>query len=248
MDLPGKNAKQAMNLVYGRFGTVAKAAFAIGKKQNDDGTWDFEDPVYVLLNPSELRVKSSTSVKKEEGVANEATAASQNADGKLTPKGITEQTVEMKLIFNVVEAYNAKVEGGDLNALYTAAKSMITSAINKSFIDDAEDTLAKLVEDTDFTEFSLLNSEMCCYTPLLMAAHKQVPVIFYWGNIVYYGIITTFQTTFNYFSNQGAPLGAEVVLSLLSGVNDETEKVSTSTKALLGLIEEGGRWIRELPG
>ena len=65
---------------------------------------------------------------------------------------------------------------------------------------------------------------------------------------MYAGLITRFQTTFNYFSSQGAPLGAEVALSMVAGVDDEAEKVSMSTQALLGLVKEGGRWIRELPG
>ena len=73
-------------------------------------------------------------------------------------------------------------------------------------------------------------------------------MVCYWGNMVYSGIITKFQTEFNYFSNQGAPLGAEVSLSLLAGVNDTQEKLSVSTQKLLGLVKEGGKLIRQLPG
>ena len=101
---------------------------------------------------------------------------------------------------------------------------------------------------TDFTNLSLFNKDLCCYSPLLEASHKQVPVVFYWGNMIYSGVITKFQTTFNYVSNQGAPLGAEVALSMVAGVNDEQEKLSVSTQKLLGLVKEGGRLLRELPG
>lgn len=145
-----------MGLLGGRFGTVDKAAFLIGKSQKDDGTWDFEGPAEVLINPDKLRVMATTQVKKEEGVANDSTSAGQNVDGKITPKGITEEAVEMTLLFNVVEAYNAKTEG--------------------------------------------------------------------------------------------APLGAEVALSMVSGVDDEAEKLSVSTRKLLGLVKLGGKLIRELPG
>lgn len=239
---------QVKGMLGGRFGTLSKAAFAIGTSQNDDGTWEFKQTAEVFINPSELRVMASTQTKKEEGVANEATSNSQNADGKITPKGITEQTVEMKLIFNVVEAYEAKVKGGNAKALLTAATSMMSSlAGGANLLDATESTLNDLIMNTDFTGFSLLNPKMCCYTPLLLAAHKQVPVVFYWGNMIYAGLITRFQTTFNYFSNQGAPLGAEVALSMLSGVDDE-QKISMSSQKLLGLVKEGGRLLRELPG
>lgn len=237
-----------MGLLGGRFGTVDKAAFLIGKKQKDDGTWDFEEPVEVLINPNKLRVMSTTQVKKEEGVANDSTSSSQNVDGKITPKGITEESVEMTLLFNVVEAYNAKAEGAQFKALASAAKSLLGSAFNGNLADTAEDTLSELINKTDFTSLSILNPEICCYTPLLVAAHKQVPVVFYWGNLTYPGLITKFQTTFNYFSSQGAPLGAEVSLSMVSGVDDAAEKLSVSTQKLLGLVKLGGKLIRELPG
>lgn len=234
--------------VGGRFGTLSKAAFAIGTKQKPDGTWDFDQTAEVLINPSELRITASTQTRKEEGAANEATSKSQNADGKITPKGITEQMVDMKLIFNVVEAYEEKIKGGNARALLSAATSMVSGLVGDAgLLDSTEGALNDLINKTDFTGFSLLNPDLCCYTPLLMAAHKQAPVIFYWGNLIYAGLITKFQTTFNYFSNQGAPLGAEVLLSLLSGVDDE-QRVSMSTQKLLGLVQEGGRMIREPPG
>lgn len=237
-----------MSLLGGRLGTVEKAAFLIGKKQKSDGSWDYENPVEVLLNPEKLKVSAITQVKKEEGVANDSTAKEKNADGKVAPKGITEQSVDMALIFNVVEAYNAKTEGAEFKALVSAAKSLIGSAFNGNLADTAEDTLSDLVKKTDFASLSILNPDICCYTPLLVAAHKQVPVVFYWGNLMYSGIITKFQTTFNYFSSQGAPLGAEVALSMVSGVDDESEKLNMSTQKLLGLVKEGGKLIRKLPG
>jgi len=237
-----------LGLLGGRFGTVDKAAFLIGKKQKDDGAWEYEAPVEVLINPNQLRVLATTQVKKHEGVANDSTAAAVNTDGKITPKGITEQVVEMTLIFNVVEAYNAKTEGAEFKALATAATKLIGGAFNGNLAESAEDTLSELVNRTDFTELSILNPKICCYTPLLVASHKQVPVVFYWGNMMYAGLIAKFQTTFNYFSSQGAPLGAEVALSMVSGVDDEAEKLSVSTQKLLGLVKMGGRMIRELPG
>lgn len=238
-----------MSLLGGRFGTVDKAAFLIGKKQKKDGSWEYEkQPAEVLINPDKLKVVATTQVKKEEGVANDSTPDAANTDGKITPKGITEESVEMQLIFNVVEAYNAKTQGAEFKALASAAVSLIGSAFNGNLADTAEDTLTDLINKTDFTSLSILNPKICCYTPLLMAAHKQVPVVFYWGNMMYAGIITKYQTTFNYFSSQGAPLGAEVALSMISGVDDNAEKISLSTKALIGLVEKGGRLIRELPG
>lgn len=237
-----------MSLLGGRFGTVDKAAFLIGESQNDDGTWEFGKPAEVLINPDKLRVMATTQVKKEEGVANDSTSSGQNVDGKITPKGITEESVEMTLLFNVVEAYNAKTEGAQFKALASAAKSLIGSAFNGDLSDTVEDTLTDLVNKTDFTSLSILNPKICCYSTLLSAAHRQVPVVFYWGNMMYAGLITKFQTTFDYFSSQGAPLSAEVALSMVSGVDDGAEKPSASTQKLLGLVKLGGRLIRVLPG
>ena len=238
-----------MSLLGGRFGTVDKAACLIGKKQKGDGTWEYKDPVEVLINPSTLRIGASTQVKRDEGVANEATPETAAADGKITPRGITEQQVDMTLIFNIVEAYNAKTKGVEFKALVTAATSVVSSLLSDTDLTDAaESALTELVNKTDFTNLSLFNKDLCCYGPLLEASHKQVPVVFYWGNMIYSGVITKFQTTFNYFSKQGAPLGAEVALSMVAGVNDEQEKLSVSTQKLLGLVKEGGRLLRELPG
>ncbi len=238
-----------MSLLGGRFGTVDKAAFLIGKKQKDDGTWEYEKPMEVLINPATLRIGATTQVKKDEGVANEKTPATAAADGKITPKGVTEQQVDMTLIFSLVDEYNAKTQGAEFKALVTAATSVVSSLIDgESFGDAAEDALTELIKNTDFTSLSLFNKKLCCYSPLLDASHKQVPVVFYWGNMVYSGIITKFQTTFNYFSSQGAPLGAEVALTMLTTARDEMEKLSVSTQQLLGLVEEGGRLLRQLPG
>ena len=112
-----------MGLLGGRFGTVDKAAFLIGKKQKDDGTWEYEKPVEVLINPATLRIGATTQVKKDEGVANEKTPATAAADGKITPKGVTEQQVDMTLIFSLVDEYNAKTQGAEFKALVTAATS-----------------------------------------------------------------------------------------------------------------------------
>ena len=237
------------SLLGGRFGSVDKAAFMVGKKQKDDGTWDFEGPYEVLLNPSSLKVVASTQVKKDEGRANENTPETASNDGKITPKGVAEQQVDMTLTFNIVEAYNAKTKGVEFKALVTAATSVVSSLIGGGSVgDSAEEALTDLVNKTDFTNLSLFNKELCCYEYLRQAAHKQVPVVFYWGNLMYSGIIVKFQTVFNYFSNQGAPLGAEVALSLVAAMNDEGEKLSPSTQKLLGLVKEGGRLIRQLPG
>ena len=104
-----------------------------------------------------------------------------------------------------------------------------------------------MVKKTDFTNLSLFNKDLCCYTPLLQAAHKQVPVAFVWGNMTYQGIITKFQTVFNYFSNQGAPLGAEVSLSMVAKTNEKPMEQSASTQELLGLVEKAGKFLRSLP-
>ena len=231
------------SVLGGRFGTTGKAAFLVGKTQKNDGSWDFEDPAEVLINPSSIRIGSTTQVKKEEGVANETTADTAASDGKIVPKGITEERVEMTLIFNIVEAYNEKTRGVEFGALVSAAKSLLGAFLSDEDKrgDAAEQALTKLVNKTDFTNLSLYNRELCCYSSLLTASHKQLPVVFYWGNMVFSGLIVKFETTFNYFSSQGAPLGAEVALGMVAGVDDEAERFSPSTKALLGLVQEGYR-------
>ena len=121
-----------MSLLGGRFGTVDKAAFMVGKKQKDDGSWDFDGPYEVLINPSSLKVSATTQVKKDEGVANEATPETASNDGKITPKGVAEQQIDMVLTFNIVEAYNAKTKGVEFKALVTAAKTVVSSLVSSS--------------------------------------------------------------------------------------------------------------------
>ena len=81
----------------------------------------------------------------------------------------------------------------------------------------------------------------------MKAAHKQVPVIFTWGNMAYKGIITKIQTTFNYFSSQGAPLGAEVSLSMVTKTNADPLEQSDSTSDMLKMVEKAGKFLRSLP-
>ena len=235
----------------GRFGSVSKAAFLIGKSQKKDGSWEFiKPPAEVTINPSSLKIGTKIETKKEEGVATEETEETAASDGKVTPKGIPEQILSMKLTFNIVEAYEQKTKGVEFGSLVSAAKSLIGKAFNgEDMLGSTENVLTELVNKTDFTNLSVLNKDLCCYSPLLEASRKQVPVVFYWGNMVYAGVIVSFQTTFNYFSSQGAPLGADVSMSMSIVDNDKEEKiVSLGTKKLLGLIEEGGKFIRQLPG
>ena len=113
----------------GRFGAVDKATFTIATKQKSDGKWESEGPYPVLFNPSSLKVSATTQVKREEGVANEKTPETAAADGKILPRGIGEQQVDITLIFNIVEEYNAKTDGAEFKALATAATSIVTSLI-----------------------------------------------------------------------------------------------------------------------
>ena len=232
----------------GRFGAVDKATFTIATKQKSDGKWESEGPYPVLFNPSSLKVSATTQVKREEGVANEKTPETAAADGKILPRGIGEQQVDITLIFNIVEEYNAKTDGVEFKALATAATSIVTSLIGSGDkIGQAESALSDLIKKTDFTSLSLFNEDLCCYTPLMTAAHKQVPVIFTWGNMAYKGIITKIQTTFNYFSSQGAPLGAEVSLSMVTKTNADPLEQSDSTSDMLKMVEKAGKFLRSLP-
>lgn len=238
-----------VGMLGGRFGTVSKAAFLIGKSQDTDGSWDYEGPVEVTINPSTIKIAGKTEVKKEEGVANEKTEETAASDGKITPKGITEQVVSMTLTFNIVEAYEEKTKGVEFGSLVSAAKSLIGSAFGgDDMTDSAEKVFKELINKTDFTNLSLFNKDLCCYSPLLEASRRQVPVIFYWGNMFYAGIIVNFQTTFNYFSSQGAPLGADVAISISTSPGDEEGKINFSTQLLLGLAKVGGKLVRVLPG
>ena len=100
-----------MSLLGGRFGTVDKAAFMVGKKQKDDGSWDFDGPYEVLINPSSLKVSATTQVKKDEGVANEATPETASNDGKITPKGVAEQQIDWESLTRKALEYAQAVGG-----------------------------------------------------------------------------------------------------------------------------------------
>lgn len=242
------------NLLGGRFGTLEKAMFILGDKKDDKGEWSFQQPQYVLINPSSIEIGAVTKTKKEEGVADEKTEETTAGDGRISPTGVTEEKVSMTLVFNIVEQYNAMVKDKEWGSLLTAATSLLGTLLSKekegiSKEEEAEAALARLIKETDHNSVSLYNEEICCYFPLVKAAHAQAPAVFLWGNIQFAGVITNLHTTFNYFSSSGAPLGAEVDLTMIAGVDDTIAKESKTTDVLQTLLSgKGAALVRMLPG
>ena len=232
------------SVLGGRLGTVAKAKFAVAAK-NAQGAWEVPSSAggaapggtsgggvfEVLINPASLKLTVASQMKREEGVANRNTPDEAPTDGKMKASGFPEQQLDMTLIFNIVEEYNAISGGMQTKALVQSAYTVVSSLIGGGGL------------GSDFTALSILNPKLCCFAPLRDAAAKQAPVMFAWGNIVYTGTITKFQANLNYFSSQGAPLGAEVAISMISELTNNAKLSEANQKSFDTSLGGAGRLL-----
>ena len=244
------------SVLGGRLGTVAKAKFAVAAK-NAQGAWEVPSSAggaapggasgggvfEVLINPASLKLTVASQMKREEGVANRNTPDEAPTDGKMKASGFPEQQLDMTLIFNIVEEYNAISGGMQTKALVQSAYTVVSSLIGGGGLGSVGSTLEDLMANTDFTALSILNPKLCCFAPLRDAAAKQAPVMFAWGNIVYTGTITKFQANFNYFSSQGAPLGAEVAISMISELTNNAKLSEANQKSFDTSLGGAGRLL-----
>lgn len=169
-------------------------------------------PVPVSFNPSTLDIRMESQSTETRSAGDKLEGVNQKAAQKdvVQVGKRSVQTVSMSLKFDLVAAYAAAQEGkrtdteqADVSALVAVYDSGAGAGTDGALLDPA-----------DYTDFSLMNPECTCYSKLERAAAYNLPVSFRWGTMSFTGLLTSFSSTLTYFSDQGAPLRADVSITL----------------------------------
>lgn len=180
----------------------------------------------VQINPNTITVASGAQASTQNAGINEIQGVNKKAaeEPVVQSTGASIQTVSMQLHFDMVQMYRMAVKKQSAQNAMTKATTMISKFDSGNVMKSGMEGVTLLATPSDYTQISLLNKQYSCYSQLETAAKKQSPVVFFWGPMQYVGVLKSFSSKFLYFSNQGAPLRAEVTLTLAcSGKNDDAE-------------------------
>lgn len=182
--------------------SITKALFYI--ESVDSGASSIKGPYEVLFNPSELSISADKSAEldvedvKEENSKVICYAKMSDKIDELNESCVGINTasnnelvewVSMELIFDLVETYE-KFKSMDTKAL----SSLIGGSIDK---------------------ISVLESNWCSLQEIITAFENSYRVMFAWGsNIEFKGWISNMDVSLQYFSPEGAPLRANVRLTI----------------------------------
>lgn len=198
--------------LFSPFNPVVKAKIGIADKPAEisadtpDG-YAFGEFQEVMLNPSEISESSGFKIKKGKPTGKEG-----EKQETVQKEGGTTSSVHMTLIFDLVEAY---MDYKNKAQSAPQAIKTVLSAIDQGGFQKGVEEGAKLYTDpTSGAKIDLYNEQLTCYRRLQKAAEDQRRVFFLWGCLEYHGFVTSFNSKMTYFSNQGAPLRAEVSLSM----------------------------------
>lgn len=220
-------ALSLFNSTHKKLHSVVKAKFQV---REDSGVWS--SPMDVMFNPSEIALSSAFRTTQEKSIAN-GKQISQTA-------GPTTSSVSMHLIFDLVPAYEAALKEKPFSVnLASSAKLLVGSLSNKSIngaIDEADEDMGNLITVSDATGVSLLNAKVGKFDNsfywLKKAAEEQLHICFAWGDILVYGRLTDFNPRLTYFSKQGAPLRAEVDISITNFADQDKADKQNNKKGI----------------
>ena len=200
MGLPNKSN----DLYY----SITKAKFYVEVLVS--GKNSVKGPYEVWFNPSQISISADKSVELEETEHKEEkrkVICYAKQDEKIdelnegctgintTNKGKLIEWVSMELMFDLVESYE----------LLNAGKN--NTFFNKKF---SGDNISVAKDD-----ISVLNSKCCALPDIITAFENSYRVMFVWGtNIEYKGWISNMDVVLQYFSSKGAPLRANVRLTI----------------------------------
>ncbi len=191
-----------------------KAVFLIAK----DGTAATKsfDKCAVQINPNTITVASGAQAGETTHGVNEIQGVNKKAaeEPVVQSSGVSLQNVTMQLHFDIVQLYKDAVSKQSMQNAITKATTIISTFDSGNVMKSGISAMALLSTPSDYTAISLLNTEYSCYSQLEEAAKKQKPVMFVWGPMHYGGVLKSFNSKLLYFSNQGAPLRAEVNLTI----------------------------------
>lgn len=231
------------------FSPVEKATFSFYNAQGQE--IQNKKNMKVMLNPADINVSVSRYKKYRNVVLKAGDEQTHNEDGNELSQKVEEyiedySTVSMMLHFDLVHKYESFLSG-PLEAVTSMAAFGVESLLGAVGAGGLAEADTFHVEGGLFQDpFSIsLNKEgLTCYPDLVRAAKDRTVVKFEWGDMKFQGRLSNFSSKIDYFSPWGAPLRAEVNLSIvptkpadnnLLGVADGLSQLSTWQKVWSGI-------------
>lgn len=180
------------------------------------GAGEWRGPIKVSFNPDTLSIQVGSEKREGGSAVDERQGVNQKAaqEPVIQVGGVSVTTVSMQLKFDMVDLYRRTVDGRKQQDRLDKVDAVISAFDADDLMASAIQGVAILATPTDYTQISLLNPQYSCYSLLEEAASHNLPVGFLWGPMRYIGVLTSFSSQFVYFSDQGAPLRADVSLSI----------------------------------
>lgn len=179
---------------------------------------DWEGPYKIDINPTEFAEYYSESYNFSDGMnVKRKKKSSKNKKGKVGQgKGLVDKYTSISLIFDLSEEYDSaisRVKAGykGKNSIQGSKFKKFTKGMKKGFTQGSPE------EDT---AISILNPAWSAYAYLeemmdeMSANNAYCVVKFEWGVKRVIGIVESINTNFSYFSSHGAPLRAEVSMTI----------------------------------
>lgn len=190
------------------FSQHIKAKFAIFNNKNEM----VGKPHPVLINPADLTVKTSNRTQQVS-----STGESDNDDktDAVLLEGATKKTLNMMIYFDIVNKYELMLKKNNNDAIKTKTTQLLKVFDSEgSFLEQAGSTISIITTEANLTSCNVMSRTLCCLSILEEAAIEKNTIMFTWGSMRFAGIITDFTIKYTYFSNQGAPLRAELNLTI----------------------------------
>ncbi len=216
------------------FGSMSKAGFAKygPEEQKRKATPDLK-PVY--LNPSDITVSYKTNSETK------SSTGEPKKEESVQPGDTVSKLLKMTFYIDLLSQYEELLNKANAKKGREFAKNAINAALGsasfKEFTGKASGAVAGLMAENDLSKFSVL-SESVSVLPLLQDCFiDSLVVIFQWGPMVEAGMLSELSSQFTYFSKQGAPLRAQVTLTLecyprteefLAGLAEKTHKANVA--------------------
>lgn len=177
------------------------------------GEEEMSPPYQVSFNPDTLEVRVGGETKGAKPGVNERQGVNQKAAEQpvVQTGGISIQTVSMQLKLDMVTVYHDFVSK---NSKQDKISALVSAFDPTSLLGTAKKSVGVLMTPTDYTQISLFNPTYSCYSLLEQAATHNTAVLFVWGSFKYAGQLAGLNTRFTYFSEQGAPLRADISITL----------------------------------
>ncbi len=200
---------------------------------------DWDGPYKIDINPTEFSEYYSESYNFSDGMSiKKKKKSSKNKKGKIGQgKGLVDKFTSISLIFDLSEEYDSAISR--IKAGYKGRSSIEGSKL-KRFAKGMKKGLTQGSPGED-TAISILNPKWSVYAYLedlmdVMSVDNGYCIVkFEWGVKKVIGIVESINTNFSYFSSHGAPLRAEVSMTIQHDeswlkVSNNVQSIGTQTE------------------